>query len=147
MNIRDISALERTAVWLDELIRACERRGSCYGRNPELARDIDHLLRVAAEIERNPNPSGTALTLWSAGQGGLLVTDVATGLQSILATGALSRFLYSPTGVRLLTRGLRVPRSNRLAAAAVAADVATMSERLGVSLVPVPARTGERERR
>jgi hypothetical protein len=40
MNIRDLSALERTAVWLDELIRACERRGSCYGKNPALARDV-----------------------------------------------------------------------------------------------------------
>jgi hypothetical protein len=40
MNVRDLPALERTATWLDELIRACERGGSCYGKNPDLARDV-----------------------------------------------------------------------------------------------------------
>lgn len=124
-----------------------ETRKIVLGRQPGLARDIDHLLRVAAEVEKNPNPSGTALTLWSAGQGGLLVTDVATGFKSVLGTAALSQFLYSPAGVRLLTRGLRVPRSNRLLSAAIAADVATMSERLGAPLTPLPASAGERDRR
>jgi hypothetical protein len=40
MNIRDLSALERTAVWLSELIQACRRGGILYGKNPGLARDV-----------------------------------------------------------------------------------------------------------
>lgn len=40
MNIRDLSMLDRTASWLDELIKASEIRGSLYGENPALARDV-----------------------------------------------------------------------------------------------------------
>ena len=40
MNIRDLSALERTATWLTELIQACRRGGILYGRSPDRVRDV-----------------------------------------------------------------------------------------------------------
>ena len=40
MNIRDLSALERTAVWLDELIDVCRPRGPLAGTDAELVRDV-----------------------------------------------------------------------------------------------------------
>lgn len=40
MDIRDLSAIERTAVWIDELIQACRRPGELYGKNPKLVADV-----------------------------------------------------------------------------------------------------------
>ena len=40
MNIQDLSALERTAVWLDEAIRACRKGGAVYSANPRLTSDV-----------------------------------------------------------------------------------------------------------
>jgi hypothetical protein len=40
MNIRDLSTLERTATWLEELIRACQPLGSLYCENPKLTADV-----------------------------------------------------------------------------------------------------------
>lgn len=40
MNVRDLTAMERTANWLEELIRATQIRGSLYGENNDLARDV-----------------------------------------------------------------------------------------------------------
>jgi len=40
MNVRDLSALERTAVWLEELIGACRRPGPLYAVNPERVADV-----------------------------------------------------------------------------------------------------------
>lgn len=40
MNIRDLSTLERTSSWLDELVKATQIRGTLYGENNALAQDI-----------------------------------------------------------------------------------------------------------
>lgn len=40
MNVRDLSAVDRTATWLIELIAACRRPGQLYGTNPELVADV-----------------------------------------------------------------------------------------------------------
>jgi hypothetical protein len=40
MNIRDLSALERTGAWLNELIDACRPRGRLCSANPQLVRDV-----------------------------------------------------------------------------------------------------------
>ena len=36
MNLKDLSAIERTAVWLDELIETCRKLGPVYSANPKL---------------------------------------------------------------------------------------------------------------
>lgn len=40
MNVRDLSALERTAVWLEELIQACRRPGPLYAVDPTRVADV-----------------------------------------------------------------------------------------------------------
>jgi hypothetical protein len=40
MTIRELSCLERTAAWLDELIDACQPRGRLSHANPNLVRDV-----------------------------------------------------------------------------------------------------------
>ncbi len=40
MNIRDLSALERTAAWLEELIAICQPRGRLSSADPQLVRDV-----------------------------------------------------------------------------------------------------------
>jgi hypothetical protein len=40
MNIQDVSALERTAVWLDELIQACRKGGLVHSANPKLTTEV-----------------------------------------------------------------------------------------------------------
>lgn len=56
MNIRDLSALERTAVWLGELIAASQRGGRLYSANPDLVRDVTRkakALRTSLDKLRN----------------------------------------------------------------------------------------------
>ncbi len=40
LNVRDLSTLERSANWLDELIHACRKGGPLHARNPTLVADI-----------------------------------------------------------------------------------------------------------
>lgn len=40
MNLRDLSAVERTAVWLDELIDVCRKLGPLSSANPKLVADV-----------------------------------------------------------------------------------------------------------
>ncbi len=58
MNIRDLSTLERTATWLDELIEACQPRGRLSSHNPELVRDV---IRKAKALRTSLNTLRTFL--------------------------------------------------------------------------------------
>jgi hypothetical protein len=40
MNLRDLSAVERTAAWLDELIEICRPRGRLSSADAKLVRDV-----------------------------------------------------------------------------------------------------------
>lgn len=127
-----------------------ETRKIVFGKDTTLPRDIDHFLRVASEIEKNPNPSGSALNLITATQGAALLqfAELASGAKILIGADLLSRLMYSPTGVRLLTRGLVTPKGNKAATAAIGAELATMSQRLGGELAPAAAEgDGEKGRR
>jgi hypothetical protein len=52
LNLRDVSCLERTAAWLDELIHACGKSGALSTRSP----------RQAAEVVRKAKALRTSLT-------------------------------------------------------------------------------------
>jgi len=63
MDIRELSALERTAVWLDELLEVCQRGRRAYGLNPKLAADVTRkakALRTSLQTLRSflDNPKG-----------------------------------------------------------------------------------------
>lgn len=40
MDIRELSAIERTLVWIEELLPMTRRLGGPYGKNPQLAADV-----------------------------------------------------------------------------------------------------------
>jgi hypothetical protein len=40
IDLRDLSALERTASWLDELLQACRPRGPLHHRHPKFVADV-----------------------------------------------------------------------------------------------------------
>lgn len=46
MQIRDLSALFRTAAWLEELIRACRKCGNIYCFNPKLTARVTRRARA-----------------------------------------------------------------------------------------------------
>jgi hypothetical protein len=90
----------------------------------EHVKELDSFFKLRKMMADNPNPSGTAHTLLTVGQAGHLATSPASGLAVQIGAAALSSLLRSKAGVRLLTRGLRIPVKNRAASAAWAADLA-----------------------
>jgi hypothetical protein len=108
-------------------------------KDPAYIKDLDNFFELARLTSENANPSGTAHTLLVAGQGGLLLTDVTTGAASVIGTAALSKFLHSRAGVRLLTEGFRVPVGRKAAAAATGAKILQFAQRERISLMPMAA--------
>lgn len=56
MNIADFSAMERTAIWIDELIQVCRKGGLIYSKNPKLTSDVTRkakALRTSLDTLRN----------------------------------------------------------------------------------------------
>jgi len=86
--------------------------------DPSYVSDLDSFFRLRKLSASTPNPSGTAHTLLTASQGGLLLTNPLTGTAAQLGAAATSALLHSRVGVQLLTQGLRLPTANRAAAAA-----------------------------
>lgn len=109
-------------------------------KDPGYIKDLDSFFRVAKMTAENANPSGTAHTLLVAGQGGLIFTEPLTGSAAVLGTAALSKFLHSPAGVRILTKGLRVPMGgSRAASAAYVAEFSAFAQKHGIALTPAMA--------
>lgn len=78
-------------------------------RDPQLVANLDKFFLGAKKIAEHPNPSGSGVVSWIAGQGALAVTHPVTGVPYLLGAGALSKLMHSPSGVRMLTRGMKVP--------------------------------------
>lgn len=89
-------------------------------KDPAHVKDLDDFFHLAKLTAENSNPSGTAHTLLVAGQGGLLLTEPVSGIASAIGGAALSKLLHSPAGVRLLTRGMRMPLGSTAAKSYVA---------------------------
>ena len=92
-------------------------------QDPQLVGDLDKFFLGAKKIAENPNPSGTEVVSISAGSGALMVTQPHVGIPMALGAGALSKLLHSPLGVRLLTEGMKIPVSNKAAAAFTAGSI------------------------
>jgi hypothetical protein len=97
----------------------------------EHVKDLDAFFKLRKMMADNPNPSGTAHTLLSVAQGGHLLSNPVSGLAVQVGGAALSSLLRSKAGVRLLTRGLRIPVKNQAASAAWAADFAAATNPSG----------------
>lgn len=85
-------------------------------------KDLDRFFRLRKMVADNPNPSGTAHTLLTAGQGGLVISNPLAGGAVQVAGAALSALLHSKTGARLLSQGFTIPVRNRAAVSAWLTD-------------------------
>lgn len=72
---------------------------------PKVALDLDRFFLVAKMIAKNPNPSGTASQL-----------NVAKVLAAV-PNWALAKLMYTPAGVRLMTKTIQTGQTNELTAA------------------------------
>lgn len=89
-------------------------------------RALDNFFLLAKKIGENPNPSGTAQTLNA--------TNVVAGIPMY----ALAKLLYTPNGVRALTRAMEISVSPKPAAQAAAmAQLARAGKEAGV-ILPFP---------
>lgn len=102
--------------------------------DPLYVRDLDNFFRLAERMAENPNPSGTGNVLSMGAQGALLWSEPVTGAVTQLTGYALSKLMHSPRGVRILTKGLTVPLSNRSAAIATVTELAKASADAGVPM-------------
>jgi hypothetical protein len=117
-------------------------------KNPVHRQDLDNFFLVAKRMSENPNPSGSAVVGTHSGLiGGLVVAEPMSGVSYALGSGAISKLMNSPRGIRLLTEGMRIPLGKKAAAAGNAAailrlagDDARMVESGSLSgLQPAPA--------
>jgi hypothetical protein len=91
-------------------------------KSPLMIDDLNKFFLAAKKMAENPNPSGTAVVSWIGAQGAYGLMNPATGVRWLLGTGAISKLLHSPKGVRLLTQGMGV--SGKTAAGAnIAAQI------------------------
>jgi hypothetical protein len=109
---------------------------------PDHVKDLDAFFKLRKMMAENPNPSGTAHTLLTAGQAGLIFTEPVSGTALQIGTGVLSSLLHSPAGVRLLTRGMRIPIKNTAASSAWAADFAAATGAATSPSAPQPSLAG-----
>jgi hypothetical protein len=112
----------------------------------EHVKDLDRFFLGAKLLAERANPSGTALTRVAIGStAGMaaMYTNPLSTIALLTSTGALSAALHSPKVARALARGVRVPLGNRVAAAASAAEIATLSREMG--LLPMRAEARHEE--
>lgn len=106
--------------------------------------NLDRFFLLAKKAAENPNPSGTALTVFKGGEGLSWFLTPAPGLTYSMTGLALAKILRTPAAVRLLSKGLSAPSRPR---AVDAAHVAAIARVAGVELrpvaMPVPALAGD----
>lgn len=78
--------------------------------------DIDNFLRLGRMAAEHPNPSGSGLYTLSGLFSGAAIASPTKGVPAVLGAGAVSYLMNHPTGVRLLTQGLRIPGGTPAAA-------------------------------
>jgi hypothetical protein len=114
-------------------------------RDPGYIKELDQFFHLAKATARNANPSGTAHALAAAGQGGAVLgaltgtIEPLTAIATLLGPAAVSKFLHSQAGVKLLTKGIRIPLGNKTARSAWAAQVTALAQELGFGRPGVPA--------
>lgn len=92
-------------------------------KNPALIADLDNFFHLAKKANHDTNPSGSAKLGGVMAGIGYFFTDPVSGASLVIGTGALSKLLHSPTVVRSLTEGMRVPLKDAGRAASVATRI------------------------
>lgn len=98
-------------------------------KDPALVKELDNFFLLAKKMAENPNPSGTArsMTIMNVG--------------SMLPLYAVSKLMHSPAGVRLVTRGTAIQKSNTAALNAWRADAMALLERESTAVAQVEGET------
>ena len=107
-------------------------------KNPLLIKDLDNFFLLAKKAAENPNPSGSTLLASVGGQTGYMFVHPVSGVQMVLGAGALSKMLHSPTGVRALTEGLKLPAGEIAARAASSARILKAAASVGAKPTTLP---------
>jgi hypothetical protein len=107
-------------------------------KDPGYIKDLDNFFNLARMTARNANPSGTASTTAAGAQMATLGYSAATfnplpALATVAGPYGVSRFLHSAAGVRLLTKGFKIPGGNKAAQAAYMAQLSAFAQKLGVT--------------
>jgi hypothetical protein len=92
-------------------------------KDPASIADLDKSFDLARLTAESANPRHGADDVGRR-QGGLLLTSPIAGGATQIGTAALSKFLHSKIGVRLLTKGLRLPAGSPAAATVYARELA-----------------------
>jgi hypothetical protein len=79
-------------------------------KDPGYVKDLDSFFLLAKQAAKNANPSGTAHTVAALAQGSTLFEPMVFA-STVVGGAGVSAFLHSPAGVRILTEGLKLPRS------------------------------------
>lgn len=87
--------------------------------NAQHRQDLNNFFRGQREIAENPNPSGTAIVAQLGPLGYQFIRDPLGAIGYTLGSGAVAALLYSPKGVKLLTKAIKVPAANKAYAASL----------------------------
>ncbi len=130
----DTATQEGTFAHTDKLYADWQRLGDetkqvLYGA--KMTADLDNFFKLAKDLGKNPNPSGTA---------NVLGFNTAQAL-AYLPTKALTKILYSPDAIKLLTQGLKIggrPGGVMVKSAARVAGVGGVLREVGAGSRTVP---------
>lgn len=90
-------------------------------KDPAYVHDLDRFFLLAKKLAENPNPSGTALTMYKGGELSLLAANPALGVPVSIGATVLTKMLHSPAVVKALTRTMTLELGGKSAAATTAA--------------------------
>lgn len=95
--------------------------------DPVARKGIDNFFTLAKKVAENPNPSGSAVVAYSMAPAGLMIHNPVAATATLLSGYGVAKLLNSPTGVRLLTEGMKVPLKTPAVAAGIAAQITKMA--------------------
>ena len=99
-------------------------------------KELDNFFNLARKMAENPNPSGTAYVASIGAQGALLFTHPTLGIPMQIGGAALSKLLRSPSAIKTITDGMRVPVTGGAAATTAAGRLLSLA---GPDAIPQPA--------
>lgn len=103
-------------------------------KDPAYVKDLDNFFLFAKKAAENPNPSGSGYIASMTGQMGMIWAEPLSGSAIQLLPAVLSRALWDPRAVKLLTRGLVIPLGNKAAATAATGQLMRWAQESGVPL-------------
>jgi hypothetical protein len=104
---------------------------------PAQIKEMDNFFLLAKKLGEEANPSMTAMVSHGMGQGVLILHNPMLGIPYAIGSAAVTKLLYSPAGVRLLTQGMKIPISNKGATAAGTMIFNQIMKRVGKDAVPL----------